>query len=109
MNYQKRPTPEKFLSPQDKIDIELHPNIYVHGGDGTPHWLEDTYELDVLLAGDVFADNARHEFFSEPIYHTDGNVYVQVRYPILVKDRYNRKFVRFEENTYLNTSNQFNR
>ncbi|MBO4675127.1 MAG: hypothetical protein J5601_03460, partial [Elusimicrobiaceae bacterium] len=60
-------------------------------------------------AGDVFAENAPHEFFAQPIRHSDGNIYVQVLRPFLAFDRYGtRQLVRFESGRYINIENPFN-
>ncbi len=110
LGLEDRLTPENSLSEQDLHDIRFKPDIYVQGGNGTPYWLDDSFDMDHLLAFDVFADDAPHKFLSAPIHHTDGKIYVQVRHPLVAIARHGTptKFVRLEEGTYIDIQNPLN-
>ena len=102
-------SPEDSFSEEERFKMWAAPSRFIQGGDGTLRALSPNSQLDILMAFDAFAKNAPHEFFSEPIYHPDGNVYLQVRIPFTAFDTYgSQKFYRFKMGSYINIINPFN-
>ena len=102
-------SPEDSFSEEERFKMWAAPSRFIQGGDGTLRALSHDSQLDILMAFDAFAKNAPHEFFSEPIYHPDGNVYLQVRIPFTAFDTYgSQKFYRFKMGSYINIINPFN-